>query len=352
MRRHNGHRSRRRLACLQGWLVLVLVLLTAQSAPRAQETDCTAITSEANSQISAVLEATVTAEQRAEAAGVFSAASDCWDQMSTAEVFPQLSPQHQQQILGHRALWALWGAEQLVALGSCEEALTLIESVMNNPGSDEERTAALRETYREAGECVEASERPTVTVVGAPENAELLLDGTSVGAPPNQYPVSLGGHIAVVRADGYEEWRLEFSATEPGAEIVLEVGMNPRVIPPPPDEPSAMPEWYEWTLWGVGGAGIATAVGLYADARRLEGQLSDPPPGWEVRDSEREQERIDSRDLGAYIAGGVGVACIAIGTVLFLVRRADDDDPTESEAVIGPWLTGDAFGMAAKWTFR
>ena len=111
-------------------------------------------------------------------------------------------------------------------------------------------------------------------------------------------------------------------------DTVVEFG--PIVLEEMPPPITYSPEWYHWTMWGVGAAGVGTGIVMYLQARSREDDIENPPPGQIVVDSEAEQEVVDELDLIAYITGGLGIASALTGTILYIVGAPDDEETDDA----------------------
>lgn len=254
------------------------------------------------------------------------------DEFMASEDFPSLSEQQQAAVYSDRYRWEYNLSVQFIAVGRCVEARDRIADLLGTSVSDEELLPLLSEAHEQAVECVVMAEEPVmthVTVESATTGAEVLIDNVIVGLAPATFEVELGEHRATVRAEGYESENVVFVAE---GEPVLIGPVHLVLIPVEVIPPDTGPEWYEWTLWGVGAAGVGTFFWAYLNARDREGVVDSPPTGMALDDPDGEQNTIDTLDTVAFISGGVGLACAITGTLLYLLV---DGSPNPTDVQVG-----------------
>ena len=254
------------------------------------------------------------------------------DQFIASEEFPGLSEQQQTAVYSDRYRWEYNLSVQLIALGRCAEARDRIATLLGASVADEELRPLLSEAHEQAVECALHAEEPAmtqVTVESLTSGAEVLIDNVIVGLAPATFEVDLGEHTVTVRAQGHETSNVHFVAE---GEPVLIGPVNLVLLPVEVVPVDAGPEWYEWTLWGVGVAGVSTFFWAYLNARDRESVVESPPSGMALDDPEGEQNTIDTLDTVAYISGGVGLACSITGTLLYLLM---DDTASQDDVQVG-----------------
>ena len=256
------------------------------------------------------------------------------EEFFASEEFAQISDEQRTAVHSDRYRWEYNLSVQLMALERCEEASERIGSLLGEAFSDEELRPLLAETYQEAVQCAMTPvepDRTAVTVQSETPGAEVLIDGALVGAAPASLDVEEGEHTAVVRADGFTSQTIVFVAQ--GDSMSLgPVTLQAVVVAPPPQHRNS-PEWYEWTMWGVGMGGIGSFVGCIVAARNREDTLEGPPPGGQARNPPQERETIDKLDRAAYITGALGLAAAITGTLLYVLSGPDEPEPRVSFGV-------------------
>lgn len=287
---------------------------------------------------------------REEAVTAYLAVIDWLDAFFADPAFADLPADQQAAAYSDRYRWEYNLASQLLALDRCEEAHDSIRRLLDSAVSDPELRPHLTEAYEEAVACMARPRTATLTVECEPSPAQVLVDGVLVGLADAALEVELGTHTVTLQADGYESAAFDITAETEGQEI--ELGPVTLVPIPPVSSPEGkLPTWYEWTLWGVGAAGLTTGVILYVDARNQEDVLEDPGPGMIVSDPDREREEIDAQDRFAYVVGGLGGASAIAGTVLYLLRdrggSSEDSQGSEEDAV--SWGVSTGVGGARGW---
>ena len=222
-------------------------------------------------------------------------------------------------------------ARLLISLDRCEEARDRIRTLLDSTIDDAELRPHITEAFDDAIECINRPRTAILTVTCNPADAEILVDGQFVGLASSSFEVSLGAHVVVLRATGYADVELTFDAETEAAQI--ELGPVTLVVLEP-TETDGGPEWYEWTLWGFGVAGITTSVVYYVNARQREDGIENPPDGFSIADEEQERGYVDDLDMFAAISGGLGLVCAIAGTVSYVVRSSGDDEPVDSEVTL------------------
>ncbi len=212
----------------------------------------------------------------------------------------------------------------LVELDRCEESRDRIRSLLDSNVQDAELRPRLTETYDDALACIARPRVALLSVTTEPPNARIIVDGEFLGLASATHEVPLGDHSLTVQADGYQDHEGVFIAQDVNQEISL--GPITLVEIPAVVVSSAGPEWYHWTLWGAGAAGIGVGTALILSASSRQDDIDNPPAGSVVADPEAEQDIIDQNRMIGIISLGVGAAAAITGTVLFLIGGDDDDN--------------------------
>jgi hypothetical protein len=217
----------------------------------------------------------------------------------------------------------------LIPLDRCVEARDSVRALLDSAVvNDEELRPLLVERYDESNACINRPRTADLMVFSLPQDAILMLDGEYLGTAEVSHAIGLGEHELTVTADGYFPQEFTVVAENEGDNVQL----GPVTLVERPPDTSAAPTWYEWTLWGAGGVGIAFGIERYLAARRQEDELENPPAGGTI-DEEEAQDIIDRRDRQAIIFGSLGLACAIAGTWSYLARRSGDDDEAEGEEI-------------------
>jgi hypothetical protein len=226
----------------------------------------------------------------------------------------------------------------LIDLDRCDEARTRARSLLDSTVDDPELRPRLAGVYEEAIVCASRPRLATLRVDARPVDAELVLDGEPLGRASTTHRVPLGSHTLLVRADGYASQELAFEAATEGP---VELGPVRLVRLEGAPARSTGPNALEWSLWGIGAAGVGTGLVLWLSGQKRQGQIDDLEGNQDVVmvDPEWEQQRADDLRLWGFIAGGVGLAAAVTGTILYLTRRGSTDQRAVS---VAPGLLGPA----------
>ena len=234
-------------------------------------------------------------------------------------------------------------AALLLAMDRCQEARDRIRALLDTNVTDEELRPRLVQKYDDANACLNRVRTATLRVESDPPDATLLIDGSVVGVATGAHHVEIGEHTVLVRATGYASAEAVFTANEEGQEIALD-----RFVLIPLEDDSGLPRWHEWTLWGVGAAGIGTGLAMFFSARDIEDTIENPPAGQVIVDPESEQDAADLRYTVAWVGFGVGAAAVIAGTLSYLLRGdGEEDDEEDTDTALNvDWL-----GPAVRVTF-
>lgn len=251
---------------------------------------------------------------------------DWLDEFLQSEEFASLVDDQKAAVYSDRYRWEYNLCVQLIAMNRCDEASTRVGSLLATAWTDEELRPLLTQTYQEAVQCAAAPvevEMTSVTVESGTSGAQISLDGVPMGTGPLTVDLRAGDHTVEVSAEGFVTQTVNFTAAGE-RQRVGPIFLQQDVPSEPPPSASNPPEWYEWTLWGVGVAGIGSFVGLYVTASGRQDTLDSVEPGFEVIDPAGEQDTIDSLNTMAFVTGGIGVAAAITGTVLYLMSEPDE----------------------------
>ncbi len=248
------------------------------------------------------------------------------DEFIQSDEFASLQDSQKAAVYSDRYRWEYNLSVQLIAMNRCEDASERVGSLLATAWTDEELRPLLTQTYQEAVQCAAAPveiEMTSVTVESGTNGAQITLDGVPMGAGPVTVDLAAGEHTVEVSAEGFVTQTVNFTASGE-SQRVGPIFLQPDVPADPPPSASNPPEWYEWTLWGVGVAGVGSFVGLYLTARDREDTMNSVGDGFEVIDPADEQDTIDTLDTMAFITGGVGIAAAITGTVLYFMSEPDE----------------------------
>lgn len=254
------------------------------------------------------------------------------DDFFATEEFGQLGGEQQALAYRDRYRNEFNASRLLVELDRCEESRDRIRSLLDSNVQDAELRPRLTETYDDALACIARPRVALLNVITDPPNARVIVDGEFLGLASVTHQVPLGDHSLTVQADGYEDHEGVFIAQSVGQQISL--GPIALVeIPSVVVADSEGPEWYHWTLWGVGAAGIGVGTALILSASSRQEDIDNPPPGSVVADPEAEQDIIDQNRMIGIISLSVGAAAAITGTVLYLIADSDDGAQTTNWGV-------------------
>jgi hypothetical protein len=182
-----------------------------------------------------------------------------------------------------------------------------------------QRAEALEPRLTKLAISVPAANRPPGLVV---RRDSVVVPSEAFGTP---LPVDPGSHTITASATGDQPWSTQIEASKPGEVITVEV---PRLIAMQrSDEPD--PQRRQRHVLGVGvGAGgvvlVGVAVGLGFAARSKWGTVGAHCDASHICDAEGVSINHQARLLGniSTIVGGVGVAALVAGTVLYVTAPA------------------------------
>ena len=285
----------------------------------------------------------VSTELREEAVQAYGELVSWFDGYFAEPEFADLAPDQQAAARTDRHRLEFNIAQHLIALERCDESRDRLRGLLDVVVEDDELRPRLAATYDEAIACLNRVNTAALSVTVTPADAEVLVDGVFVGLATVSHDVELGDHTLTLRADGYEPAEQSFSAQRAGEEIAVgPIALVVAVVDVPPAGKS--PQWHEWTLWGLGAAGIGTGIGFFASARDRQNTLDNLPDDEVPLDPQGEQDTIDTYETIAYISGGVGLASAILGTVLYVTRDAEDP-PDAGDVAVGWTGTGVLIGL-------
>ena len=105
--------------------------------------------------------------------------------------------------------------------GRCDDAMADVREVLTRENLDQELQARLAEMLDDVVQCVPA-QSGLLRVECTPEDARVFLDGRVAGRTTDTIEVTVGGHLVVLRADGFADHTLNVTVAEVGE--VVEIG--------------------------------------------------------------------------------------------------------------------------------
>jgi hypothetical protein len=193
--------------------------------------------------------------------------------------------------------------------------------------------------------------RGAIELSCAVSGAEVLLDGQKIGETPLAGPLTdlpAGLHTLEIKKLHHQTF---------SREVLIPVGKTKPVVAMLPEQlvkQARVPfykDWMFWTFTGVGLVGIALGAFLNVDAATLQDN-ADALRQANLRRASSEQNKADSRYLGAYISYGIGGAGLLAAGVVAILALARGDEPasdTAPKVVIAPTPAG--AGMVVTWRF-
>ena len=268
------------------------------------------------------------------------------DDFFASEEFTALPPDQQTLAYRDRYRNEFNASRLLIELDRCEEARDRVRSLLESGVQDDELRPRLTETYESALACVSRSRVATLSLSATPADARVLVDGEYLGLATATHEVDLGEHTLTLQADGYLSEETNFMAEAEGEQISL--GPFALIEEPPPEvvvSGRRGPAWHEWTLWGVGVAGIGVGTAMILSASSRQDDIDNPPAGKVVLDPQAEQDIVDRDQLIGIISLGVGGAAAIGGTISFLLRGDEESSQTAWDAGFDPthrmlWIRG------------
>jgi len=183
---------------------------------------------------------------------------------------------------------------------------------------------------------------------------EVKLDGESVpvAALGRARLVNPGEHTVAAQAQGYLPASDHFTATEGGgAQVSLR--LQPAPVAETPEAGGAAAEQPSYLLPALlmGGGAAVLAVGVGVGVAAL-GQASDAPTS-----DGPDAEAARTTAVVADVLGGVGLAAIAVGTVVLVLKLTSGDEPNDAapadmETTLGriePWARGPVAGLGLRF---
>jgi hypothetical protein len=231
-------------------------------------------------------------------------------------------------------------------LGRFEEALTAIRSILKEKNLPKGERESLE---REASSMEDLF--GTLTVV-APPDTTILVDDVEKGAAPLKAPLAIGTgvHLVAARRNGAVVASARVSiAAHTTRELVLTAGVavaeekkRPEVVPPtkvspPPARASVVP----WVLGGVGVAALATGGVLFVvrDQNARDTRDAIAAKSLSTNDFESRRQRNESLRLAAQVAT-VGGALAIGGAALWIGLRSGTSSEKETAFSCSPSFLG------------
>jgi hypothetical protein len=189
----------------------------------------------------------------------------------------------------------------------------------------------------------------------APQNAEVRVDGISVGGATASEPLPLepGKHEVVATASGATPFRTQVVLPE-GGEATVQIALVPVAKPPPPEQPPAPVEngsrgTFGWIGLSAGGillgAGGVVLLLRHDDIASLQSACPRGvcPAGSDVHQIQSTHDRAAAEGpIAAALAGG-GVAAAVVG--LYLLLTDSSNRATSSGRVwLAPVVRSDGTG--------
>jgi hypothetical protein len=204
--------------------------------------------------------------------------------------------------------------------------------------------------------------RLVVSLAEGAAGAELVvtLDGVAIGegAWGTPLPVDPGEHVVAARAPGRDPWETRVSVGAEGAIARVTVPVLVKTAPqaPPPSAAAQRSEGARSAAWIAGGVGVAAlGVGTIFGVRALslagdsdEGCTAD---GLCSAEGYAAYEDGRSAATASTIALGIGAACLAASAALFVVARSDGGARGEAGLRVAPSIGPTGAGIAAEGSF-
>ena len=270
------------------------------------------------------------------------------DATMQSAAFGDLDEAEQISMIGARSRVEFNLARTLIAADRCPEARVRLRSLLDGAFVDEELRSRLIATYDEAVECEGRVRTALLTVDATPERAEVIVAGEFIGLADVAHSIPLGQHVVTIAADGYQPQDFALNAQVEGEDLSI----GPVTLTAIEIDTGKSPNAGEWVLWGGGAVGIGTSVALFVAAADKESTNETyVRGGGTIGNADVQQEEIDRWRLGGYVAGGVGIAAVILGTVLYVTR--DSETTTVEDAVSwGPVFSPSTVGAQLQIQFR
>ncbi|MCB9554549.1 MAG: tetratricopeptide repeat protein [Deltaproteobacteria bacterium] len=243
-------------------------------------------------------------------------------------------------------------------LGNVEKAIGYYERYLKDSGSSNPTLSAklanLRQRLKQTG----------VRVSGAPDGAQILVDGKLIATAPVKDVLTLvpGSHKIVVSKEGFHSYSA-FVAVNAGSVVDLSVELEaqPAQVPvtPPPSKPTTVAEptfvprperptepeptrrrLWTWVAFGVAGAALTTGLitGIVANKKASDAQTSN--------DSTADSARTFAKTTDALVI--IGAAAAIGGTVLYFLEGKAS---SERKVAVLPVATpqGAAISATLRW---
>jgi len=273
---------------------------------------------------------------------LFTEASALVEQGNYTDACPKLAEsQHLDPALGTQYNLALC-YEQIGQLGSAWRNFAAVARLAHEAGktgrerASREKMAALRD-------------RAPHLVISSPENDVTIKVDGDVADPStwSYYPVDPGQHTIDVTASAREPWKTTKTVTgEAGSTFVINVPKlvslgGTRVITEAPSSGSAL-HTVGWVAFGFGVAGVAAAIvtGVVILQDKSTADASCKPTCVDQAGRDAVSRGNTLLPINA-IAWGVGVAALAAGVVMVLIKPSRS---STASAWISPTFGGVAFG--------
>lgn len=229
-------------------------------------------------------------------------------------------------------------------LGRFEEALTAIRLILKEKNLPKGERESLE---REASSMEDLF--GTLTVI-APPDTTILVDDVEKGAAPLKAPLAIGTgvHIVAARRNGAVVASARVSiAAHTTRELVLTAGVSadekkrPEVVAPTKVSPPSRPSVAPWVLGGVGIAALATGGVLFVvrDQNARDTRDAIAAKSLSTSDFESRRQRNDALRLAAQ-AATVGGALAVGGAALWIGLRSGTSTEKETAISCSPSFLG------------
>lgn len=191
-----------------------------------------------------------------------------------------------------------------------------------------------------------------VTILSKPEGATVAVDGRPLGVTPWTGELSPGRHKLALMLRHYADAERTF---ELPSDHAIDVSQSlteyvPEAAPPKPSPKDAAPEEAQpsgarvrpltWVAFGVGAAGLGTAIGFEMARASAVDSARNAPTNLEGKD---DYDRAKSLETSARIAAGIGAAFAVAGGVLLYLDLTSKDGANTAAAGCTPSACGMTF---------
>jgi hypothetical protein len=191
-----------------------------------------------------------------------------------------------------------------------------------------------------------------VTILSNPEGATVAVDGKPIGVTPWTGELPPGRHKLTLMLRNYSDAEQSFELPSDHAvdvRVSLTAGGGEVASAPPKEAPPSAPppslqgpgvRPLTWVAFGLGAAGLGTALGL--EVARA-GDVSSARSAPTNIDGKEDYDRAKSLETPARVAAGVGAAFAIAGGVLLYFDLRSNDGATTAAAGCSPVSCGATF---------